>query len=90
VIRGVTRNLRYSERKALVEDDGSLAPLSDEPSLQLRNALEHLVIEAASSNALLPSVLHSACVKRFGWARELSPITALRFEEVSDFLDFVE
>lgn len=85
----MTRKLRYSERKALAEG-GSLAPFSDEPSLQLRNALEHLVIEAEGNNLLLPSALHSACVKHFGWARELKPLSALRFEEVSDFLDFLE
>ncbi|MDQ2629796.1 MAG: hypothetical protein M3Y75_02315 [Actinomycetota bacterium] len=85
----MTRKLRYSERKAL-EEGGSLGPLSDEPSPQLRNALEHLVIEAESNNLLLPSALHSACVKHFGWALQLSPINALRLEDVSDFLDFLE
>jgi hypothetical protein len=85
----VTRKLRYSERTALAEG-GSLGPLADEPSLQLQNALEHLVTKAEGSNLLLPSVLHSACIKHFGWAMNKSPITALRSEEVSDFLDFLE
>jgi len=85
----MTRKLRYSERRTIAER-GSLGPLADEPSPELRNALEHLVVQAASGNPLFERNLHDTCVKHFGWPSQMTARKAVRDKELDSFLDFVE
>jgi Abortive infection C-terminus len=73
-----------------VAEKGSLGPLSDDPSPELRNALELLVTQAEAESVLFGRVLYSECVKYFGWPEGSAPKKALRFNEVSYFLDFLE
>jgi hypothetical protein len=85
----VIRRLRYSERKAIAEG-GTLGPLADEPSPELRNALEHLIVRAESENALFERNLHDTCVKHFGWPAQMTARKGVRYQELDNFLDFIE
>jgi hypothetical protein len=89
----VTRKLRYSERKRLAET-GSLGPLRDEPSNQLRNVVVQIWKDARSTydGAEFAADLRGACIEHFGWSSFEAERMEVRIQEMpgDDFLDFLE
>jgi hypothetical protein len=89
----VSRKLLYSERKRLAET-GSLGPLSDEPTPELRNALSHLFEEGLGrGNRIGPqfrAAINKIGFRYLGWVVGESLPHALISTTGEGFLDLVE
>ena|ERR1700753_2382767 len=87
------RKLRYSERKRLAET-GSLGPLQDEPSEQLRNVIAYIYREPLGTYVGLEfdKAVHKACIEAFGWTEVDAERIPARIMEVEgeEFLDLLE
>jgi hypothetical protein len=90
----MARKLRYSERQRLAAT-GSLGPLLDAPSEEVRNAIINLMrrgFESPVGNSFEPAFRH-ACIEEFGWTQyqgEKELRRTVRELGTEKFLEFVE
>lgn len=90
----VDRRLRYSERKRLASH-GSLADLSDEPTVEFRRAVIHAIhrITSGAPGTLGRQFLaevQDECEEHFGWSAAETAASYASQAALEDFLDYFE